>query len=65
MDNFSMDIFNQYSNFKPEFKLVSRVVSSNGTVVSEYESQAPIKDHKYHLQVEEYGLKNKGRYSFI
>lgn len=65
MDNFSMDIFNRYSNFNPKFKLVSSVVSSNGTVVSEYESPAPIKDHKHHLQVEECGLKNKGRYSFI
>lgn len=65
MDNFSMDIFNRYSNFKPEFKLVSGVVSSNDTLVSEYESPAPMNDHKYHLQVEEYDSKTKGHYSFI
>ena len=65
MDNFSMDVFNRYSNFRPKFELVSYVVSSNGTKVSEYESVSPIKNHKYHLQVEEDGVRNRGRYSFI
>lgn len=65
MDNLSMDILNRYSNFKPRFKLVSRTVSSLGTVVSDYESPSPMKDHKYHLQVEENALRKTSHYSFI
>ncbi len=65
MDNLSMDIFHRYSGFTCNFKLVSRKVSGNGTIVSDYECAAPMKDHTYHLQVEECGLENKGHYSFI
>lgn len=65
MDNLSMGILNRYSNFKPQFKLVSRTVSSLDTIVSDYESPSPMKDHKYHLQVEESALRKTSRYSFI
>lgn len=65
MDTFSMDIFNRYSSFKAHFKLVSRTVSSNGTVVSEYESTSPVKDHKYHLRRDVSSMSDHACYSLI
>lgn len=65
MDNFSMDIFNRLASFKPNFKLVSRTVSSNDTVVSEYESSSPIKVQKYHLIREVNELRDSAHYSLI
>lgn len=65
MHNFSMDIFNRYASFRPNFRLVSRTVSSNGTVVSEYESPSPIKNHKYHLRREVNSMSECAHYSLI
>lgn len=63
--NFSMDMLEKYSDFKPDFVLVSRALSANGVLISEYESPSPIRDHEYHFQVKENASGRTGRYSFV
>ncbi len=65
MRNFSMDVLNRYSSFKPNFKLVSRTVHNDGTVVSNYESPSPVRYRKYHIHKKMTNMHQRAHYSVI